>query len=92
MIISMINSSYDVCTTGTKRKAEKIGVFFEDHILNQKRFRMSMFPWVRIDELKKDLALTKYSKKVSWKDLRFFYKNIELKNNSKRLFDYNIEP
>ena len=86
----MINSSYDVCTTGTKRKAEKIDVFFEDHVLYMKKFRISMFPWVRIDELKKDLVMNRYSKNIHWRDLRFFYKNIELANNNKRLFDYNI--
>lgn len=46
-------SSYGICTTGTKRKAEKISIYFDDKIKSMKTIKMSLFPWIRIDELKK---------------------------------------
>lgn len=46
-------SSYGICTTGTKRQAEKIDILLDDKIKTMKVTKSSLFPWVRIDELKK---------------------------------------
>lgn len=48
-----MESSYGICTTGTKIKAQKIDVYFDDKIKSMKIFKMSLFPWIRTDELKK---------------------------------------
>ena len=77
--------------TDPKQKIEKIALFFEDEMYN-KKFTKTLFPWIRIEELKKDLATTYYKSTMHWKDLRFFYKNMELTNPQKKLFDYTIEP
>lgn len=69
-------SSYGVCTTGTKRKAEKIDIYFDDKIKSMKISKMSLFPWIRIDELKKELVQSRYQNHIAWKDLRLFYKNL----------------
>ena len=44
-----MDSSYGVHTTGTKRKAEKIDIYFDDKIKSMKVNKMSLFPWIRID-------------------------------------------
>ena len=69
-------SSYGICTTGTKRKTEKIDLYFEDKIKDTKDIKITLFSWTRIDELKKKLAKEKYNNHLAWSDLRLFYKNI----------------
>ena len=85
-------SSYGICTTGTKRKAEKISIYFDDKIKTMKTIKMSLFPWIRIDELKKQLAQTKFQNHIAWNDIRLFYKNLELTPDHKRFFDFGVEP
>ena len=85
-------SSYGICTTGTKRKAQKITIVFDDRIKNNKPSHMSLFPWIRIDELKKQLALAKFQNHIAWNDIRLFYKNMELLPDHKRFFDFGVQP
>ena len=84
-------SSYGNCTTGNNRKAEKVDINFEDHIKHSKNFRISLFPWIRIDELKKLLAKQNYQNHIAWSDIRLFYKNIELTPDNKRCFDLGVD-
>ena len=42
-------SSYGICTTGTKRKTEKIDLYFEDKIKDTKDIKITLFSWTRID-------------------------------------------
>lgn len=88
-----MTESYAIYTTGAKKKAEKIEVLFQDSIKNSpKHFKVSLFDWIRIDELKKMLAKDKYNDHISRHDIRLFYKNIELLPDNRRLFDFGVEP
>lgn len=85
-----MSSSYGICTAGTKRKPEKIDLYFEDQIKNSKNIKITLFSWTRIDELKKKLAKDKYNSHLSWNDIRLVYKNIELTPNNRRFFDFGV--
>ena len=72
-----MTESYAIYTMGAKRKAEKIDLVFQDSIKDSKiDYKLSLFGWIRIDELKKQLAKEKYANHVSWNDIRLFFKNI----------------
>lgn len=77
-----------------QKKIEPIDLTFEDKVLKKQKkrstFTRKYFPWVRIDEMKKDLAKHKFNNKIQWDQLRLFCKNIELENNH-RFFDYNVQ-
>lgn len=52
----MTESSYAIYTQGAKRKVEKIEIIFQDSIKDSnKDHKLSLFEWIRIDELKKHL-------------------------------------
>lgn len=87
-----MTESYAIYTTGAKRKAaERIDIYFQDNIKNySKNYKICLFGWIRIDELKKQLAKDKFHNHLSWNDLRLFYKNIELLPDNRRLFDFGV--
>ena len=83
-------SSYGICTTGTKRKTEKIDLYFEDKIKDTKDIKITLFSWTRIDQLKKKLTKDKYNNHLAWNDIRLFYKNIQLTPDNRRFFDFGV--
>ena len=88
-----MTESYAIYTTGASKKAEKITLYFQDSIKNSsKNIKESLFTWVRIDELKKQLAKDVFKNHICWNDIRLFFKNIELTPDNRRLFDFGVEP
>lgn len=80
MDLSGVASMGNQFTSTPKRKTEPILLTFEDQVVKREKkrptFTRKYFPWVRIDELKKDLGKNVYSNKIQWDQLRLFCKNI----------------